>query len=204
MAKTKIDYKNLSKVVNLKSKSVVDNTKVKKPILDKIKEQPIQLKEVKVVAKRLPNLKSDNTAIGKFGAKVLSAIGNNKSKNNIKNFREVGKKVITSAAKIADPTGVSNYGDLAKAFKGGNKGAMLIEGIASLPMVGKVGKAIKIAETALKGVKTGIKPIQTTRRVMQGISEAKDYLPKQKMKNTKMPYTTMPKIPIKPTPLKNK
>jgi len=149
-------------------------------------------------------LKTDGSKIAEVGKKILTMLNSKETNEKLKEFKNIGNKVLTTGVKLADPTGVSNYGDLVKAVKSGNKGEMVIEGIASLPMVGKVGKVIKTAETAFKGVKTGIKPIQTIRRVMQGISEAKDYLPKQKMKNTKMPYTTMPKTPIKPTPLKNK
>jgi hypothetical protein len=95
----------------------------------------------------------------------------------IENIKDVAPLI-----KLFDPTGVTNWPDLYNAMTKGSSEDIATEGFASLPLIGKAGKYISIADKALIGKKTGVPLFKTLRVTASGqsfLNDAKKTLDKK-------------------------
>lgn len=72
-------------------------------------------------------IKSDGSKVGNLGKKVLDKLSSKSTEDKLKKFKETGRKVITTAVKVADPTGLTNAKDLYNAYKSGSTGQKVKE-----------------------------------------------------------------------------
>jgi len=96
-------------------------------------------------------LTGDGSWLGDKGAELLNYLQSPETENSIKTFRTKGKAITKDLVQIADPTGISNYGDTYDAFannKSFDEKALNVLG--SIPIMGKVPKVGKVMSNAYK------------------------------------------------------
>ena len=118
-------------------------------------------------------------------AKAKKEPGYEKS-SGAQSFEDFGNKhpIIKAAVQIADPSGVSSYGDVKKAWNDGKTDySDIVEPLSALPVLGKIGKTIKglkIGTDIFKEFKAS-KALRTVNKITDVYDAAKSPLHKQKL-----------------------
>jgi hypothetical protein len=140
----------------------------------KLKSQsPIKQKEDPYVSSRIKNAKAQKEPGYKKSSGAMS-------------FEEYGNKhpIIKAAVQIADPTGISSYGDVKKAWNDNKTNySDIVEPLSALPVIGKIGKTIKglkIGTDIFKEFKAS-KALRVVNKTTDAYDAAKSPLQKQKL-----------------------
>ena len=81
-------------------------------------------------------------------------------------FNEYNDSILGNIVKVADPTGISSYPDVWKAWTDGNFDYKdIVEPLGALPIVGKVGKVVKGIDKAIDITKATTKSISATKKL---------------------------------------
>lgn len=96
-------------------------------------------------------LKSDGSWLGNLGADALNYLQSPSTEKSINTFRKKGKAITKDLVQIADPTGITNWGDTYDAFaQGKSTEEKVLNLLGSVPMIGKVPKVGKAMSGAYK------------------------------------------------------